>query len=202
MKKNTKLIFGVIVLIIAGILFLSFANISKPAEYNEPNITRPFLGNENASVVVKEFSDLQCPACSAANTVFIKIREEYKDRVRFEFYHYPLITIHSQAFLAAQGAECAKDQGKFWEFVDLSYENQDNLKRNGLIEFAGDLNLDTNLFTSCLDSKVKEDDIIKDMGIGNNLNVRGTPTFYINDRELANWGYNSFKTALDNELAK
>ena len=60
----------------------------------------------------------------------------------------------------------------------------------------------TALFENCLDSKAKEDDVMRDMGLGNNLNILGTPTFFVNDRELENWGYSRFKEALDNELAK
>src|SRR3989344_5862160 len=177
MKKNTKIVFGVIVLLIIGVIFLSFANTTKQATYNEHGFTRAVYGNENASVVVKEFSDLQCPACASANRVFVKIREEYKDKIRFEFYHYPLTEIHSNAFLAAQGAECAKDKGKFWEFADLAYENQGNLNRNGLIDIAKETGFDTDLFTNCLDSKAKKDEVMNDMALGNSLNIFGTPYF-------------------------
>jgi len=202
-KRKIKIAaYGIIGLIIFSLLFFTYADSFKGNDYINPGIQREVLGNKDSKIIVKEFSDLQCPACASASLTFEKIISEYDDIVRFEFYHYPLRGLHPQAFLAAQGAECANDFGKFWQFVDLAYKNQDNLKKDGLTEIAAGLGINAGEFEKCLDSGAKKSIIERDIISGNKLGIQGTPTFYINDKELESWNYIDFREALDNELAK
>lgn len=139
----------------------------------------------NAAVVVAEYADLQCPACRAANeTVVPPLLAKYGMQIAYEFHHFPLSSIHRYAFEAAEAAECAADQGKFWEFVDLDYKNQQELSSEMLDQWGEDLKLDTALFNRCRDSHIKRDMIQEEYDQGRNLGVRGTPTFFVNGEQV------------------
>lgn len=147
---------------------------------------RETKGNPAASVMVVEYSDLQCPACRMTHAAVTKpLLEKYGDRIRFEFRHFPLITTHTYALDAAQAAECAADQGKFWEFIDIAYARQDNLNRNVLPQWAKDAGVqDADLFSRCLASGIKRKTILSDLEAGKAQGVQGTPTFFVNGRKV------------------
>jgi len=143
--------------------------------------SRPPKGDPNAVVVVQEYSDLQCPACRSVHEVVVKpLLAQYSNRIRFEFKHFPLQSIHPFALRAAMAAECAADQGKFWEYVDIVFANQQELSARALDEWAAELALDTELFKRCLDSQVKKDTVLADYRSARNLDLMGTPTFLVN----------------------
>lgn len=143
--------------------------------------SRPARGNPDAGVVVTEFGDFQCPACRATHELVNKpLLEKYGKKIKFVFKHFPLRSIHQYAFDAAQASECAADQGKFWEFVDLNYQKQDQLSRNALQEWAKELNLDMDLFGRCVDSGIKRKTILADYDEGTKAGVTGTPTYFVN----------------------
>ena len=125
--------------------------------------SRPAIGNPNSSVVVAEFADLQCPACRAAHSSIIKpMLEKYGNQIRYEFHHFPLRSAHRYAVDLAEAAECAADQGKFKEFMDLDYEKQPELKKGTIEEWAKSLGLDMDLFGRCTASHIKRDLILKE----------------------------------------
>ena len=143
--------------------------------------SRPARGNPDAGVVVTEFGDFQCPACRATHELVNKpLLEKYGKKIKFVFKHFPLRSIHQYAFDAAQASECAADQGKFWEFVDLNYQKQDQLSRSALQEWAKELNLDMDLFARCVDSGIKRKAILADYDEGTKAGVTGTPTYFVN----------------------
>jgi protein-disulfide isomerase len=145
--------------------------------------SRPPKGNVNAPVVVKVFSDLQCPACRAAHlSVTEPLLEAYKDKVRFDFMHFPLQSIHPYALRAAMASECAADQGKFWEYVDIAYQNQQELSARALEEWATELGLDGDLFKRCIDSQIKKKAVLADYEAARDLGLQGTPTFLVNEK--------------------
>jgi protein-disulfide isomerase len=147
--------------------------------------SRPPKGNPNAAVIVEEFADLQCPACQGAHLrVAEPLIEQLGDRVRFEFRHFPLRSIHPYAFEAAMAAECAADQGKFWEFVDLVYQNQAELNVEALYAWAEQLGLEADLFQRCLRSDIKEDIVQAEYAEGRDRGVQGTPTFFVNGQPV------------------
>jgi len=119
MKKYFWLV--IILVIAAGYLIF---NRSKTAEYAELSTDRPVRGNPEASVVLVEFSDFQCPACGAAQSVVKEVLDKYSDKIRFEYHHFPLTSIHRYAYRAAEAAECAGDQKKFWENQELLLQPQ------------------------------------------------------------------------------
>lgn len=142
--------------------------------------SRPARGNLNG-IVVAEYADLQCPACRSAHlTLNTLLLEQYGDRVRFEFRHFPLRSIHRYALDLAEGAECAADQGRFWEYVDMAYEKQPELDSSSVDVWAKELQLDSDLFGRCTASHIKRDTILADYDAGEALGVRGTPTYFVN----------------------
>jgi protein-disulfide isomerase len=143
--------------------------------------SRPPAGNASSGIIFTEYGDLQCPACQAAFELINKpLMDKYAGSVRFEFKHFPLKSIHRNAFEAAQAAECAADQGKFWEYVDLAFVNQKQLSSSSLRTWAADLKLDGALFDRCVSSGIKADAVNADYNQGVKIGVDSTPTFFVN----------------------
>jgi len=137
-------------------------------------------GNPDGVIRIMEFSDLQCPACRTLHGALSKpLLEQYGNAVRYEWKHFPLQSMHPLAMDSAQASECAADQGKFWEYIDLVFENQDKLSLDSLVSWAGMLNLDTDLFERCWKSKAKKGIVLDDYKEGRDLGVGGTPTFFM-----------------------
>ncbi len=139
----------------------------------------------NATVQVVEFADLQCPACKAAHeTITTPLVAKYGTKIRLDFMHFPLQALHPYALAAAQASECSADQGKFWEFLDVNYMNQKDLNTANLTKWAQSLGLDMDLFDRCLRSGIKKDAILDEYKKGQGVNVRGTPTFFVNGQQV------------------
>lgn len=150
-----------------------------------PDSSRMAKGSDTALVTVTEYGDFQCPACKGAHTLINKpLVEQYGSRIRFAFKHFPLRAIHPYALEAAEAAECAADQGKFWEFVDLAYEEQENLSSSKLRDWANILGLDEALFDRCVRSNIKEDTILADYKEGEASGTEGTPTYFVNGTKV------------------
>lgn len=150
-----------------------------------PDSKRTARGNPDAPVVVAEFADLQCPACAAAQDQILKpLLQKYGQQVRFELHHYPLQSIHRYARDLAEASECAADQGKFWEFVDLAFEQQKDLEKGIWTQWAASLKLDTALFDRCVASHIKRKTVLADYDQGEKLGVQGTPTFMVNGTKV------------------
>lgn len=147
--------------------------------------SRPARGNPDAGVTVLEFADIQCPACRAAHELVSKpLLEAQGQRIRFVFKHFPLQQIHRFAMEAAEASECAADQGKFWEFVDMAYEKQDQLSSSAIRDWGKALNLDEELFDRCIRSHVKRQFVLSEYEEGTAGGVRGTPTFFVNGKQV------------------
>ena len=166
----------------------------------------PVLGNKGAKLVIVEFSDFQCPFCKRfREQTFDQLKKEYIDtgKVRFVYRDYPLNAIHPQAQKAAEAAECADDQGKFWEYHDKIFENQQAIDVVSLKQYAVGLKLDTGKFDSCLDSGKYAEEVRKDTADGDNAGVQGTPHFVIGKSSLSGaQPFANFKAAIDAELQK
>ena len=148
--------------------------------------SRTPMGPETALVTITEFGDLQCPACKAAHEILTKpLLAKYEGKIRFEFKHFPLQN-HVHALEAAQAAECAADQGKFWEFFDMNYEKQKDLNSAALRTWAAELKLDTELFDRCVKSGIKKQTILADFSEGEKKGVNSTPTYFVNGVRVTN----------------
>jgi protein-disulfide isomerase len=148
--------------------------------------SKPPTGNVNSSIVLEEFSDLQCPACRGAHTqIFKPLMAQHGRNIKYVFKHFPLRQIHAFAQEAAEASECAADQGKFWEFEDDTYENQEKISRDDLIERAEKVGVaDMDLFRRCVKSRVKRDAVQADYDEGRKRGVAGTPTFFLDGERV------------------
>jgi protein-disulfide isomerase len=158
--------------------------------------------NPDATVVVMEYADLECPACRAAHAqIVVPIIQKYKAEIRYEFKHFPLRSIHRFALDAAESAECAADQGKFWEYIDLAYEKQEDLSYDALLVWAEELELDVSSFEKCWKSRRKKNLVLADYNEGRKKEVQGTPTFYVNDTRV-DPGFDTLSEAIEAELGE
>jgi protein-disulfide isomerase len=127
-----------------------------------------------------EYGDYQCPYCGAAHPIVKALQRRLGDTMRFAFRHFPLATIHEYAEGAAEAAEAAGAQGKFWPMHDMLFENQPNLDFDSLIAYATELGLDTERFALELENQVHAPHVREDFISGIRSGVNGTPTFFIN----------------------
>lgn len=157
-------------------------------------------GNPNASVLVEEFADLQCPACSAAHSRIVEpLLDKYGKDIRFEHHHFPLRSIHRFALDASEMSECAADQGKFWEYVEIAFTNQADLSLESIVTWAEEIGLDVNKAERCWKSHSKRDTVLADYKEGRDREVNGTPSFFVNG-ERVETGFDTLSEAIDKAL--
>ena len=163
----------------------------------------PAWGPEDATVVVQEFADFQCPYCGKfALETAPRLKEAYGDKVRFVFRDFPLSSIHSSAQKAAEAGQCAQDQGLFWEYHDLVFANQDAIGESDLRGYAEEVGADMDEFNDCLDSGKNTREVLLDAQDGRKAEVSGTPAFLINDVLLSGaQPFEQFQLAIDQALA-
>jgi protein-disulfide isomerase len=140
------------------------------------------IGAEHAPVTVVEYGDFECPNCKQAAPAVKLLLERFPQRVRAIFRHFPLQEVHPHALAAAEAAECAGGQGKFWEMHDLLFEHQDHLKLHDLQGYAQRLQLDMARFTAEMDDHVYLQRIREQTEGAHRSGARGTPTFFVNGR--------------------
>jgi len=212
MKKlleSDKIFFGglfiIAAIVVVGALFIFSGNNQKPASKDSLiGNNSQILGAKDAKVTIVEFSDFQCSACGAAYPIVKQILNSYtKNQVRFVFRNFPLTSVHQYSLGAAMAAEAAGEQGKYWEYYGLLYENQQSLDRDSLISYAVRLNLDINKFKKDMDSKSNKDIVMNDVSDGEKLGINATPTFFINGTKHEGvLTFDQFKTIVDAELKK
>jgi protein-disulfide isomerase len=165
--------------------------------------TDPALGSANAPVTIVEFSDFQCPFCQRVEPTLKQVRAKYGDKVRIVWKDFPLTQIHPQAFKAGEAAHCAGDQGKYWEYHDRLFANQQALQPADLKRHAAELGLDAAKFDACLDTSKHGERVRDGVAEGSRLGVNSTPTIYINGRMIAGaQPFETFQTIIDEELSK
>ena len=151
-------------------------------------------GSPDASVILVEYGDYQCPYCGAAYPIVKELQKRMKDKMSFVFRNFPLASAHPHAEKAAEAAEAAAGQGKFWQMHDALYENQDALEDENLLEYATGTGLDLRRFTRDLSEHVYAPRVREDFRSGVRSGVNGTPSFFING-ERYNGSYD-FKSLL------
>ncbi len=166
----------------------------------------PAVGDPHAKVIVVEFSDFQCPFCAKALQTVKDLKEFYGDQILFVYRDFPLHSIHPLAGKAAEAAECADEQGKFWEYHDKLFEKQQDWSTGGAGKFkdyAAELGLDTTAFGECLDSGKYAAEVDADLQAGLAAGVTGTPAFIINGQTVSGAvPLDILKDVVDRELAK
>jgi protein-disulfide isomerase len=182
----------------------------------------PMLGSSSATVYVVEFSDYECSFCQAAEGVnqevisslkqndpnweapIPKIIEDYvnEGKVKLVFRNYPVHGNNNPAL----ASKCAQEQGKFWEYHSILFENYNNLAITDLKKYAADLSLNLTQFNSCLESRKYENSIQNDLNDGQGLGVSGTPSFFIGSEEIGYErivgaeSFSTFKQVIDSKL--
>ncbi|HPI67331.1 MAG TPA: thioredoxin domain-containing protein [bacterium] len=159
-------------------------------------------GNKNAPVKIFEFSDFQCPYCARHQETMAKIVKEYGDQVVWVFKNFPIAS-HPLGMPGSLAAECAGEQDKFWEMSDMIFANQDTLSEASFSKFAGQLNLDTDKFNTCIEEEKYKEKILADYNLGVESGVQGTPTNFINNNPVPGAvPYENLKTIIDQLLKK
>jgi protein-disulfide isomerase len=163
----------------------------------------PSQGPANAPVTLVEFSDFQCPFCQRVVPTLKQIKAKYGDRVRIVWKDYPLTQIHPQAFDAAQAGNCAREQGKFWEYHDQLFSNQAALQPEFLKKYATDAGMDAAAFSACFDSRKFEPKVQQALAAGARVGVSSTPTTFVNGRMVSGaQPLEAFTSVIDEELAR
>jgi protein-disulfide isomerase len=196
------LVIGVIALVGIGILAYSTLHRSAKGADQPMNVAATqqelarlpgiAMGREDAPVVIYEFADFQCPHCADwASLVEPLIRDRLvkPGLVRYVFYDFPLGGGFRHSFLAARGARCANDQGKFWEYHDLLFGRQASWTgledpSDFFVDLASQAGLDTGTFEQCLRSDKYQREVSLSRELGESLNVTGTPTLFVNGERL------------------
>lgn len=137
-------------------------------------------GNPSAPITIVEFSDFQCPYCQKTQGILKELLAKYSGQVKLAFRDFPLDQLHPAAQMGAAAARCAGEQGKYWEYHDMLFEQPAKINPRGLVEMARTLKLDDKLFAGCLQSNRFKGAIEQDIRDGMNAGVSGTPTFFIN----------------------
>lgn len=159
------------------------------------------LGAEDAQVTLVEYGDLECPYCRQVNPVIQELRRRLGGRVRYVFRHFPIRSSHFHAQLAAEAAEAAGAQGKFWEMQDSLLEHQEALDISHILEYAAQLDLDLDQFKRDLEDHTYAERVREDFQSGVRSGVNGTPSFFINGtRYDGAWDLESLIDAVEKPL--
>jgi protein-disulfide isomerase len=143
-------------------------------------MTEHSIGPPDARVTLVEYGDFECPNCKQAAPVVKLLLARFHGRIRFVYRHFPLEEVHPHAVNAAEAAECAGAQGKFWQMHDLLFEHQHELKGHHLRGYAERLELDLTRFTAEMNDTVYLQRIREHQQSGRDNGVRATPTFFLN----------------------
>lgn len=196
MRRNgERFIFWLVVaILIAGAVYgiirvvSSPENIPLPSELTENDWIQ---GNPDATITLIEYSDFQCPACARSYKLTEEIMDEFGGHIKFAYRHFPLKTIHDKAQLAAQAAEAAGLQGKFWEMYEMLFDYQTTWDRlsvndaeNQFIGYASDIGLDQKQFIEDLHSKEVEEAVDIDFQSAIDGGLNATPTFFLNGEKI------------------
>lgn len=201
-----------------GVLVFAIAQAGRPPAIDATQLAAlaqgKTLGNADATVVVQEFADFQCPVCKQFQAkIEPQLVADYVQtgKIRFEYHHYIVIDGNvggTESRQAAQASECANVQGKFWPFHDLLFSNQGGEGSGAFSDarlegFAKTVGLDTNAFSQCFSSQQYASVVTKDEAQARSLGIHGTPSLFVNGAPVANpFDYASFKAQIDAALAQ
>jgi protein-disulfide isomerase len=204
------LLIGVVVIAVAVVAALAALDLGSSGSDAEPEAAAPdkSLGAPDAPVEVLEYADFQCPYCRQfAQGPEAQLKTEYVDtgQVRFVYRHYPFIG--DESIWAAEAAECAEEQDRFWDYHDKLFaeqggENTGAFSRDNLKQFAAELGLDTAQFKTCLDDEKYRADVLDERDEARRRRIPGTPALLVNGQLIDQGGdYQVLKAAIDAALA-
>ena len=161
-----------------------FGNSSSP-EYDMSRImdqTDPSYGPVDAPIQIVEFGDFMCPRCLQSFNVLQEVRKRYPDKIRLSWRNLPIVTDYS--YKVALAGECAAAQGQFWPFHDYMFEKQAEINQFNIAELATDIGMNESAFQTCYDKELFLYKLIDDGNLAEELEISGTPTFFINGRKV------------------
>ena len=198
-RTTKKIIFWLAVLVvIGGGLWAVYEYAGQtPSTESGADLSLPFSkeewikGSADAKINLVEYSDFQCPACSAYHPMLEQLSSDFGDRLAFVYRHFPLKRIHPNAEMAARAAEAAGKQGKFWEMHDMIFDNQSNWSgmpsaKSAFVGYAESLGLDKKKFEDDIDSGEVKKSVDDDLASGEDSSVSATPSFYLNGKKITN----------------
>lgn len=211
-KTKNIVTWSIVGAVIAGVIYLIVVGGGGGSSTNatvaavDPAVDH-IEGSATAQVVMVEYSDYECSACSAYYPTVKEMQTKYGDKLALVYRNYPLTTLHQYAQVSAEAAEAAGLQGKYWEMHDKLFDNRDwvtasNVKQT-LIGYAKELKLDEKKFATDIDSSTVKNRIQRDVDSGNAVAITGTPTFFLNGKRIDNpAGSDNFIKAIDAALPK
>jgi protein-disulfide isomerase len=163
----------------------------------------PSWGRDNAPITIIEFSDYECPYCRKWHLeVWPQIQKKYKNKVRLVYRDFPLENIHFNATPAASAANCANEQGAYWEFSEALFSMKYDFNVSTYQNYAQELNLDMDSFNECIESKRYNEEILADLNDARSLGIQSTPTFFVNGLAVVGaQPYDLFEFIIEKELA-
>jgi protein-disulfide isomerase len=160
-------------------------------------------GDDHAAITLVEYGDFECPYCGQAFTIVKELQQELGDDLRVVFRNMPLSNVHPHAMLAAEAAEAAGLQGKFWEMHDVLFENQRDLSQKSLIRYAQEAGADAPEVEAALTQGTTRKRVNDDIEGAIRSGVNGTPTFFVNGRRYdGSWAHEPFSTYLQEVLGR
>jgi len=213
--------FAIIVIVLVGAVAAGWAVLRSSRESNNPPTPTPdpatevkgaepahVRGNASAPVTLEEFGDFQCPTCGALYPEVKKIEGEFGDKLKVIFRELPLLPMHEHALMAAQAAEAAGLQGKFWEMHDLLYENQTKwVPEKDLVpvfaDYAKQIGINPDQFMKDLSGESVAQRIFQDGKRAHSFGLRGTPSFFVNGKEATgeNWRPDGLRQMIRDAIA-
>ena len=161
----------------------------------------PVLGKADAKVTIVVFADYECPACAGVHPLLKKLVAKYPQDVRLVYRDFPLVKVHNHAFEAALAANAASKQGKFFEYTELLYKNQQALDKESLKKYAADTGMDIVRFEADMNSAGAKAEVEKDIAEATRYGVTGTPSIFVNGYKVRNLSMISFEKAVKNAKA-
>ena len=198
-----------VVIVLVGIFALTgHKSNGSNSSSSTGTLTQHIEGQGKDGITLVEYGDYECPFCGQYYPVVKQVQQEYNQQIFFQFRNFPLVSIHQNAFAGARAAEAAGLQNKFWQMHDALYETQNNWVNLGdptnyFNSLAQQLGLNVNQFKTDYASTKVNDLINADMAEGNKLNITGTPTFFLDGKQVqVGESQSAFETLINAEIAK
>lgn len=194
-KTTNRIIMWVVIIVGLGAMVYGLTLLGDEDSSTSPILVDAVTDTDQTKgtgdVVLVEYSDFQCPACASFYQMVNQLGEEFASDIKIVYRHFPLRSIHSNAQLAGQAAEAAAAQGKFWEMHDKLFSNQTSWAEEGdptdtFVIYAGELGLDTELFTTDLTSEAIKEKVDADYRSGTAAKVNSTPSFFLQGEKINN----------------
>jgi protein-disulfide isomerase len=209
MSKQFLGVVVVVILIFVGIIALSGGKTAAPSGKtgSSNTLTQHIEGQGQSKVTLVEYGDYECPYCGQYYPIVKQVAAEFNQQIYFQFRNFPLTSVHPNAFAGARAAEAAALQNKFWQMHDLLYENQNQWSTASnpstfFNQYAQQIGLNVTQFQTDFASSTVNDLINADEAQGTKLGVAGTPTFYLDDKQINAANIGDFEKLIKAEIAK